>query len=90
MKSNLLSFILAVILMLALIWSSCTDNQRARNWGGTETIKLDPGVRLVNVTWKDQHLWILTKQDTTKPQTYKFKEKSSWGMVEGTVMIQEQ
>lgn len=92
MKRNL-SFIAAVILISALIWSSCTENQRARSWGGTETITLDSGVRLVNVTWKGKEgsdMWLLTKQDTTKPQTYTFKEKSTWGMMEGTVIIKEQ
>jgi len=69
---------------------SCTENTRARVWGGTETIELDSGVRLVNVTWKEgSSLWILTKKDTTKPSTYYFKEKSSFGVMEGQVIIIE-
>ena len=80
-------FIVAVTLM------SCTDNSRAKIWGGTETITLEPGKRLMNVTWKDKggtSLWILTKQDTTKPSTYTFEEKSSLGVMEGKVIIKEQ
>ena len=74
--------------------ASCTENSRARLWGGTETINLDPGKRLVNITWKSSdksgsNLWILTKQDTTKPSTYLFEEKSSMGMLEGKVIIIE-
>lgn len=85
-------------LLLALIcvgFVSCTDNSRARVWGGTETITLEPGVRLVNITWKGGEksttsLWLLTKKDTTKPSTYSFKEKSSFGVMEGEVIIKEQ
>jgi hypothetical protein len=72
---------------------SCTGNQRARTFGGTETIQLEEGVRLVNVTWKGREgggdLWILTKKDTTKATTYSFKEKSNFGVMEGEVIIIE-
>jgi len=61
----------------------------ARQFGGSETIELKPGERLVNLTWKETNLWILTKQDTTKPTTYSFKEKSSFGIAEGQVTIIE-
>ena len=71
---------------------SCTQNQMARNFGGTEVINLEPGKRLVNITWKgndNASLWILTKQDTTAPSTYSFKEKSGFGNMEGEVIINE-
>ena len=76
-----------------MLLASCTENNRARVWGGTETIQLEEGVRLVNVTWKGEKgatdLWMLTKKDTTKPSTYYFKEKSSFGVMEGQVIIIE-
>ena len=87
MKKILGIFIGAITLV------GCTENNRVKMWGGTETITLDPGKRLVNVTWKDKNgtsLWILTKQDTTKPSTYTFEEKSSLGVMEGKVIIKEQ
>lgn len=72
---------------------SCTGNQMAKNFGGEETIQLESGVRLVNVTWKGEkgaaNLWLLTKKDTTKPSTYYFKEKSDMGIMEGQVIIIE-
>ena len=80
----------AVILVLTLSLVGCTANESARVYGGTETIDLNPGARLVNVTWKETNLWILTKQDTTKPTTYSFKEKSSFGLMEGEIIINEQ
>lgn len=86
---------LLLVATLCLGLTSCTDNTRARIWGGTETVTLEPGVRLVNVTWKGGEgtttsLWMLTKKDTTKPTTYSFKEKSSLGVMEGEVIIKEQ
>ena len=86
---QILSSLLAITLL-----ASCTENSKARMWGGTETIQLEPGKRLVNITWKSgdktgADLWILTKQDTTKPSTYLFEEKSSMGIFEGKVIVIE-
>ena len=81
-------FILAIA---AISLASCTENQRARSFGGTEVIDLESGTRVVNVTWKgkDASLWILTKKDTTKATTYYFTEKSGFGVMEGQVIINE-
>jgi hypothetical protein len=65
------------------ILSSCTDNQRARSFGGTETVELPENRILVNCTWKQDDLWLLTK-DTITGKMY-FNEKSSWGMMEGEI-----
>jgi hypothetical protein len=86
MKKTLLS----LALMIGLL--SCTENQMARQFGGSETIELNPGDRLVNVTWKGKSgtdLWILTKKDTTAPTQYSFKEKSNFGVWEGEIIIIE-
>ena len=92
MKKLLGMFIVAITLVT--IMYGCTENQMARNFGGTETIVLPKGRRLVNLTWKGDkgaaNLWILTKEDTTKPTTYYFEEKSDMGMMEGKVIINEQ
>lgn len=40
------------LLFLTIITISCTKNQRARSFGGTETIKLLPNEEFVNITWK--------------------------------------
>ena len=79
-------FFLLVVLSLV----SCSDQQMARSFGGTETVTLEPGKRLVNITWKENDLWILTKQDTTNPTTYSFKQKSVAGVLSGEVIIKEQ
>lgn len=76
---NFLILLAVAILTLA----SCTDNQRARQFGGTETIDIPEGRILVNCTWKQDDLWILTK-DTTTGKMY-FNEKSSFGVLEGEI-----
>ena len=75
--------ILAGVALLVLSLFSCTANERARNFGGTETVKLPQNRILVNCTWKQDDLWLLTK-DTTTGKMY-FNEKSSWGMMEGEI-----
>ena len=75
--------ILAGVAFLVLSLFSCTDNQRARNFGGSETIELPEHRVLVNCTWKQDDLWLLTK-DTTTGKMY-FNEKSSWGVMEGEI-----
>jgi uncharacterized protein YcfL len=78
------------LLLVLFMFVGCTDNQRVKKYGGTQKIELESGQRLVNVTWKDANIWILTKEDSTiKPIVYTFKEKSNRGIVEGTIFIYE-
>lgn len=76
---------LIFITITTLGLASCTDNQRAKHWGGTEEIQLRPNEVVLNVTWKESEMWICTK-DTTTGVTY-FREKSNWGVMEGTVIL---
>jgi hypothetical protein len=82
---------LMLFLTISLVLFSCTENQRARSFGGDETIILEDNKKLVNVTWKQDNLWILTRKMTTEDtmMTYKFQEKSSYGMLEGNIKIIE-
>jgi starvation-inducible outer membrane lipoprotein len=63
-----------------------------RTFGGTGTLEIPADKKFVNVTWKGNELWIITRNRTlidTTYETYQFQEKSSWGMVEGTYIIKE-
>ena len=73
------------ITLLALV--SCTDNQRARSFGGTETVKLEPNEKFINITWKQDNLWIIV-QDTVTGNYYA-REKSNFGVLQGKVVIQK-
>ena len=76
---------LMMILVAMVVMSSCTENSRARHFGGTETLALKPNEVVLNVTWKNNQMWICT-QDTVTRVVY-FREKSSWGVMEGTVIL---
>ena len=73
------------ITLLALV--SCTDNQRARSFGGTETVKLEPNEKFINITWKQDNLWIIV-QDTITGNYYA-REKSNFGVLQGKVVIEK-
>lgn len=85
MKKYLLLFALVICML------SCTENQKAKNYGGTAHITLEPGKKLVNVTWKETNLWYLVRDmlPTDSVQTYEFKEKSDYGIWQGTYIITE-
>ncbi len=87
MKTKLSILISTFAIMLA----GCTAQQRAKDFGGTATETLPPNQKLVNVTWKETHLWILTRPMHTNEvaEFYTFKESSSWGILNGTVNISE-
>ena len=80
-----------LVIMLGVMVTSCTENNRVKNWGGKGTINLPKGRKLVNVTWKETEVWYLTRpmNSTDVAETYQFHEESSWGMVEGTYNIVE-
>ena len=80
-----------LILLLAIILFSCTENKMVKKYGGKGTLKLQPNEKLVNLTWKDSELWILTRDMTSNDSavTYNFSEKSSFGLIEGSYTIIE-
>lgn len=84
--------IVALSAALVLCLFGCTENDRARKFGGTMEVLLKPNQKLVNVTWKENELWYLTKKMTQSDvaETYEFQEDSRWGMVQGTVVLIEQ
>lgn len=75
----------AILVLSALINTSCTDNQRARNFGGTETIELLPDEEFVNITWKQDNIWIVVKNKKTG--VFYAREKSSFGVIQGKIII---
>lgn len=72
-------------------FTSCTQQERAKQFGGSVTVNLPSGQKLVNATWKDTDLWYLTEEgdSTFQPKRYTFKESSTYGMMEGSVTFIE-
>jgi hypothetical protein len=81
-----------ILLFSILLLAGCTENARARKFGGAATYRVEAHQKVVNVTWKEADLWILTRpaKDGEVPETLKFQEKSSLGILEGTIILQEQ
>ena len=78
---------LTLAVVLTVLFISCTDNQRARRFGGTETIKIESQEKFINIAWKDDDLWVVLQDTITG--IYYAKEKSSFGMMQGKVVIQK-
>lgn len=63
----------------------------ARNFGGDITLELEPGLKLEEITWKEDSLWYLTRpmREEEVTETHVFKQSSEWGVIEGSVTVVE-
>lgn len=89
MKNKLIIF--AMVAVMALGMTGCTEQSMTKEFGGDMTIELEPGQKLEEITWKDTELWYLTRpmQEGEKAETHTFQEQSEWGIWEGTITIIE-
>lgn len=81
-----------VICVISLVLlSGCNDNTRTRVYGGTTDINLEPNTKLVNVTWKNNNIWVLTRpmDNNDIPVDSEFKEYSNFGVFNGTIRLHE-
>ena len=83
--------IIFLSMVAALAMTSCTQNEMAKEYGGIIKVDLPPHEKLVNVTWKDADLWYLTRpmKDGEQAETYTLREQSTYGLMQGTVILQE-
>ena len=79
-------------LMAAVLMLTSCENFATRNFGGSQTIELEKGQRLVEITFKDNDLWILTEPMDSDyvPKTKTFYEDSNLGVMQGKITIVEQ
>ena len=77
-------------LFTVLCLTSC-NQYLTRTVGGTTIIELEPGERLVEVTWKYGDIWYLVEPMDSDyvPKTKIFKESSNSGILEGKVIFNE-
>lgn len=73
------------LVLIVIYLCSCTANSRARNFGGKEDLQLEPDEILINITWKEDDMWVLT-EDTLQHIKH-FRESSSFGVWNGEVTI---
>lgn len=95
MKKKFILFAILIVtaMIIVLIWRS-TDQLRAKKFGGTMKVNIEQGHKLVNVTWKENDLWILSRPikegEVIEVEPYVFQQKTSFGIKEGKVEIFEQ
>ena len=84
---------LKTILIISLLSLTACDQYAARHFGGTMTIEIEQDQKFMNCSWKGKEgpLWILTRtrKDGESAESYKYSEKSLYGVLEGAVLIQE-
>jgi hypothetical protein len=90
MKKNLF-LTLHVLGFLSLVLSSCTENERAKKYGGTMTVDLPPNTKFVSASWKEDQLWYVyrVRKDGEIPETFTMKEDSRFGIIQGKVQFVE-
>lgn len=91
MKKIFFVFNIVIVLVTVITLNSC-DQVITRKYGGTTTIKLEPGEKLIEATWKeDGNVWYLVEPMDSDyvPKTKTFKESSAMGVMEGKVIFIE-
>jgi len=79
-----------LLALTALMMAGC-EQYVSRTAGGTITIKIEPGQKLLEATWKESDLWYLTEpmDSDYKPKTKVFQENSLFGVLNGKVIFVE-
>lgn len=97
MKTKLMSWFICFVFLIAIfgfVLGECgliNFNPIARKLGGTIEVELEPNRKLIDANWKGQSLWIITREmkEDEKPETYTYEEDSTYGVLEGKVVITE-
>lgn len=77
---------LVITAIAAFALAGC-DQYVTRTFGGESKLAIPSGTRLVTVTWKGTDLWYLYYDPATKRCV--FKESSTAGVLEGSVVIEQ-
>lgn len=89
MKKLIFGIVLAIAIGFGM--SSCTENQRARAFGGTAIIQVEPGQKVMMATWKNEDLFYMIEdmEDDYVPHNKTLIESSSFGIIESKVIFKE-
>lgn len=81
-----------IMILLSIMMIGLTGCQGiTKNYGGDISLELEAGLKLEEITWKDDSLWYLTRpmREDELPETHVFRQSSEWGIFEGTVTVIE-
>lgn len=82
-------------ILISMFFSACSQQEMAKQYGGTYVINLERGKKLVNITWKNESdLWILTRTMSRNDSSEKYEFSQDKGKVlnvfgDGKVVILE-
>lgn len=75
--------VILLIIVLCVVCNnrSCSEQSTIRNWDGETEVILEPNRKLLEVTWKDNSLWYLTREmkEDEEAEDYIFQEKNTTG-----------
>lgn len=83
--------VIVVIILGFSFLRGCSEQSITKNFGGETELILEPNRKLVEITWKDNSLWYLTREmgENEEAEEYLFQEKDPLGTLEGTVIVKE-
>lgn len=81
--------LLPIIAALSLV--SCTENERAKTFGGTMNVDLPPNTKFITATWKSDELWYIHRPSKAgeTPGVVTMQEDSNFGLMQGKVIFTE-
>lgn len=91
-KMTPLVCMLAMLMALVLaVLTACTENERAKSFGGTMNLALPCGQKLTQITWKEDTLWYATRpmREGEVPENTTFHAETGLGLLEGKVEVTE-
>jgi hypothetical protein len=82
---------LLLSILTILSFSSCTEQERARNFGGKIEIEVPAGYKVTSATWKEAELFYFLEpmEEGYVSTEKKFVESSCYGFWESEVTFKE-
>lgn len=80
-----------IVLLAVMVFSLTGCKSIAKSYGGTISIDVPKGQKVIEATWKDNDVWYLTRpmREDEKPEIFTFQEDSNLGIIEGKVIFKE-
>ena len=93
---NLLIVVGALAMLVGIQYLVCTPRgklvSKMEAWGAVTMIALPPGRKLAGTSWKNNDLWVLTREAAageTSDQIWSLDEYSGWGLLNIHIVLQE-
>lgn len=79
------------IIATVLLFSSCSEQNLVRRFGGNVTVNVPEGYKVTSATWKEDNIFYFAEpmEDGYIPKEKQFIECSSFGILESKVIFVE-